>query len=244
MIVSNLQSQVTISQLVDQLKSAYDQLTNAFERAQKESVKSEISGKATEINELMTKTALAIGRALSRGIISDSSQFLLKPDVATQLKAKWAAASNDLDKVECFRISSEIERWSTETLEGINDLWTTKLTDLEQEIRTSVTTITVVKPEKNYTDFLNRLELLRRPLGGYRSIVDIKPSTWKAIEDGRAEIQQELESIKDIPDHVMNFLRQQFVSLAEYESEDFKPTKEWISKNPAIVERLIVKWGN
>jgi hypothetical protein len=77
-----------------------------------------------------------------------------------------------------------------------------------------------------------------------KSIVEVSESTWDKIVNGQVEIHKELESIKDIPDHVMDFLRRQSVSLAEYESEGFKPTREWISSNEAIVAGLTVKWGN
>jgi len=244
MIVSNLPSHIPISELVDQLKLAYDNLNNAFDRAQKEAIKSEISGKSAEINDTVIRTSLAINRALSRGIIADVSRLLLQSDTASQLKLKWAKASGGHDKAECFRIASEVDGWSSEVLDDINILWTTKLSELEQEIRTSIATIAIVKPEKNFSDVLNRLDILKRPNGGLKSIVEVSVSTWDKIVNGQVEIHKELESIKDIPDHVMDFLRRQSVSLAEYESEGFKPTREWISSNQAIVAGLTVKWGN
>jgi hypothetical protein len=242
--MSSVKSQSTICELVDQLKSAYDNLTNAFERAKKEAIKTEISAKATEINEIVNKTASSINSALSRGLVSDIAAFLLELDLASQLKMRWSKAVVEFDKSECLRISVELNSWSSGVLDDINILWTARLAELEQEIQTSVSTILIVKPENSFAGVFNRLSLLRRPNGGFRSILEVSQSTWDSVVNGHQQVVNELESIKDIPEYVMDFLRRQSVSLTEYESEIFKPTRDWIANNPAFASGLTVKWGN
>jgi hypothetical protein len=242
--VSNLQFSNTISGLVDQLKTAYDELNNAYDRAQKESIKSDLSEKTGEINVIIQKTVTTMNRALSRGIVDDLTPFLLDGVVAENWRKNWNESVSNLDKAECTSISSEITKWATEVLEDINVRWSRKLVELEQYLLSSVATIRIVKPEKNFSAVTDRLELLKRPNGGFRSISDVATSMWENIVEGQLEIQRELETINDIPNHVMDFLRRRSVSLAEFESEDFQPTREWISSNPVIADGLIVKWGN
>jgi hypothetical protein len=242
--MTNLRSDPTISELIEQLKTANDEVANAYNRAQKESIKSELSQKANDINATLQKAALAIDRVLLRGVVTDNSSFLLSDEVATDLKQRWDKAVTNLDRVECTKISDEIKNWASEAVDDVHIRWSAKLTEIDQHIRTSIATIAIVKPDIDFTSLQNRLKLLKLDNGGYRSINEIVTSLWDMIVEGQSEVQKELDEIQDIPDHVMDFLRRRSVSLAEFESDEFQPTREWIAKNPGISDGLLVKWGN